>query len=188
MRRQPEKTARTKQNMIDVFWKLAEEKGLDKVTASALAKEAGINRATFYAYFTDMDDLIFQAEEQILLDMRTKMADALLQQGLSADLSDAATKVVETLAQYDEKLFLLLGENGDSHFVSLFRQEASKLFSMVFSDKGIEMYKDYIVAYVTSAFLGVLNFWHESGRKISINEMAAICRKITVGGMKLLCD
>ena len=54
MRRQPEKTARTKQNMIDVFWKLAEEKGLDKVTASALAKEAGINRATFYAYFTEI--------------------------------------------------------------------------------------------------------------------------------------
>ncbi len=188
MRRQPEKTACTKQNMIDVFWKLAEEKGLDKVTASALAKEAGINRATFYAYFTDMDDLIFQAEEQIISDMRTKMADALLQQGLSADLSEAATKVVETLAQYDGKLFLLLGENGDSHFVSMFRQEASKLFSMVFSDKGMEMYKDYIVAYVTSAFLGVLSFWHESGRKISIDEMAAICRKITVGGMKLLCD
>ena len=73
MKKQPEKTARTKQNMIDVFWKLAEEKGFDKVTASALAKEAGVNRATFYSYFTDMDDLVFQAEEQILTDMCTKI-------------------------------------------------------------------------------------------------------------------
>ena len=152
MKKQPEKTARTKQNMIDVFWKLAEEKGFDKVTASALAKEAGVNRATFYSYFTDMDDLVFQAEEQILTDMCTKMADA-LSQGLSADLSEAAVKVVETLARYDEKLFLLLGKNGDPYFVSMFRQESAKLFSMFFSDKDMDMYKDYIVAYVTSAFL-----------------------------------
>ena len=99
MRRQPEKTARTKQNMIDVFWKLAEEKGLDKVTASALAKEAGINRATFYAYFTDMDDLIFQAEEQILLDMRTKMADALLHV-YGTDRSSTVTLLLTNLGQW----------------------------------------------------------------------------------------
>ena len=51
--------AQNEQDFEDAY-NYYQEKGLDKVTASALAKEAGINRATFYAYFTDMDDLIFQ--------------------------------------------------------------------------------------------------------------------------------
>lgn len=40
--------------MIDAFWNLAAEQSLDKVTVSAIAKRAGVNRGTFYVYFSDV--------------------------------------------------------------------------------------------------------------------------------------
>ena len=54
MKKQPEKTAQTKQSMIDAFWVIAKKRGLINVTVGEITKYADLNRSTFYVYFSDI--------------------------------------------------------------------------------------------------------------------------------------
>ncbi len=47
----------TKQDIIDAFIKLSENKSFDKITISELAKICGISRQTFYYHFQDVMDV-----------------------------------------------------------------------------------------------------------------------------------
>ena len=73
MKKQPEKTAQTKQSMIDAFWVIAKKRGLINVTVSEITKYADLNRGTFYVYFSDMKDLRAQAEDEIIEDLHSKV-------------------------------------------------------------------------------------------------------------------
>ena len=77
MNKQPERTARTKRNLADAFWSTAEEKGIRRVTVSDVTKSAGLNRGTFYEYYTDIPSLTEEAEEEILSELRQQMKTAL---------------------------------------------------------------------------------------------------------------
>ena len=52
-----EQTDLTRQSIVDAFWLIAKNGGTSRITASAVAGKAGVNRSTFYEYFPDMDGL-----------------------------------------------------------------------------------------------------------------------------------
>ena len=54
MKKQPEKTAMTRQAIVDAFWVTAKLRGLHQVTISEITKRAGLNRGTFFVYFSDV--------------------------------------------------------------------------------------------------------------------------------------
>ena len=182
MKKQPEQTARTRQTLIDAFWALSKENGLGKTTISAITKKAGYNRGTFYVYFKDLDDLLQQAEDEILCVFREQM-QAALANGITTDLPNASAKVIEMLCHYDDKLFLLLGKNGDANFLSKFRAEAAQLFQLAIHTPQPHPYQEYIVAYVTAAFTGLLTYWYDTGRKISMEELSIISRSLATKGL-----
>ena len=66
MKKQPQQTAQTRKKLMDSFWKLYCDDGIDRVTVGAVAKDAGYNRGTFYEYFTDVYDLLDQLEDELL--------------------------------------------------------------------------------------------------------------------------
>lgn len=188
MKKQPEQTAYTRQRLIDTFWVIAQEQGLSNVTISALTKRAGYNRGTFYVYFNSLEHLLQQDEDKILHEFLTQMS-AVLSNGIPDDLESASIKVIETLCRYDDKLFLLLGKNGDPCFSIKLREKASELIPFVCQGEHFHPYHDFIVTYVTAAFTGLLTYWHENGRKISIEEIAMISRTmVTKGLVGLLSD
>ena len=45
-------------------------------------------------------------------------------------------------------------------------------------------YQEYVIAYVTSAFTGLLLYWHESGKKISLGELTTIAHGILLNGIR----
>ena len=50
----------------EAFQKLLIEKGIDKITVSALAREADIDRKTFYLHFRSIDELIQQEADTLV--------------------------------------------------------------------------------------------------------------------------
>lgn len=182
MKKQPEKTAQTKQSMINAFWNIAEKRGLNNVTISEVTKKAELNRGTFYVYFSDIEDLLYQAEQDIIADIRSKLTSAIESEGI-LDLHSISTRVIEIFGLYDDKLFMLLGKEGDPMFLDLIRKEAASVFSVVLKAPEDNPYQDYVIAYVTSAFTGLLQFWHETGREISLQELSAIAQKMALQGM-----
>ena len=179
MKKQPEKTAQTKQSMIDAFWVIAKKRGLNNVTISEITKYADLNRGTFYVYFSDMNDLLAQAEDEIIEDLRSKVWT--ISEGKNfADLQAVSAKVIEVFGRYDDKLFLLLGKDGDPQFLDHVRKEAANVFNAVMKQEKENPYQDYIIAYVTSAFTGLLQFWHETGKEISLAELSGLAHRMTL--------
>ncbi|MNC44054.1 hypothetical protein D3C75_929480 [compost metagenome] len=51
-------------------------------------------------------------------------------------------------------------------------------------DSQLSIPRDYLVAYIVSAHLGVIQHWLESGMKLSPEEMAALMTRLNVLGPK----
>lgn len=68
---------RTRKAIMDAFDKLACEGHIDKITVSSIAREAKIDRKTFYLHFTSINDLVNQKTEQLL----TRVLDKLKAEG-----------------------------------------------------------------------------------------------------------
>ena len=179
MKKQPEKTAQTKQSMIDAFWVIAKKRGLNNVTISEITKYADLNRGTFYVYFSDMNDLLAQAEDEIIEDLRSKVWSVFEDKNF-ADFQAVSAKVIEVFGEYDDNLFLLLGKDGDPQFLDHVRKEAAIVFNAVMKQEKENPYQDYIIAYVTSAFTGLLQFWHETGKEISLAELSGLAHRMTL--------
>ena len=179
MKKQPEKTAQTKQSMIDAFWVIAIKLGLINVTVSEITKYADLNRGTFYVYFSDMKDLLAQAENEIIEDLHSKVWSVLEDKNF-ADFQAVSAKVIEVFGEYDDNLFLLLGKDGDPQFLNLVRKEAATIFNAVMKQKEENPYQDYIIAYVTSAITGLLQFWHETGKELSLAELSELAHRMTL--------
>ena len=179
MKKQPEKTAQTKQSMIDAFWVIAKKRGLNNVTISEITKYADLNRGTFYVYFSDMNDLLAQAEDEIIEDLRSKVWSVFEDKNF-ADFQAVSAKVIEVFGEYDDNLFLLLGKDGDPQFLDHVRKEAANVFNAVMKQEKENPYQDYIIAYVTSAFTGLLQFWHETGKELSLAELSELAHRMTL--------
>lgn len=182
MKKQPEQTAKTRQSMIDAFWELAAKDGIDKVSISAITKKSALNRGTFYVYFADMPDLIAQAEDDIIHDLQGRMKAAIEEGGLNHS-EVVSQRMVDVFALYDDKLFLLIGKNGDPNFRAVIIDEASKMFSEVFKPLCNVQNSEYIMAYIISGVMGLLSDWHEKGKKISIAELGVIVHTMVTKGI-----
>ena len=73
MKKQPQITEQTKDNLRSAFWTLYSSKPIDKITIKEITDLAGYNRGTFYLYYKDVYDIfasieaeLLQASEQIL--------------------------------------------------------------------------------------------------------------------------
>ncbi len=182
MKKNPEQTERTRQNIITAFWIVAQKNGLHNVSISDVMKKAGYNRGTFYVYFFDMKDLLEQAEEDIIEELKSKMQDIVKDMQI-VDFEILANKMVDTFTSYDDKLYLLLGSNGDSKFIAKVRNEMAQMFGTLFNMKENNEMKDYIIIFITSAFVGVLTSWYESGKKMEYKKLAKIIETLATKGL-----
>ncbi len=67
MKKQPELTAQTKQNIIDAFWQIYCNRGIEKITVKEITAKAGYNRSTFYEYFIGAHAVLEEIENSLLL-------------------------------------------------------------------------------------------------------------------------
>lgn len=58
--------AKTKESLLEALIRMLEEVPLESITVSDLCKEAGINRTTFYKYYSVPEDVITEVAERIL--------------------------------------------------------------------------------------------------------------------------
>ncbi len=65
---------RTEKLIRRAFYALARQTDVNKITVSMLAKEAGINRLSFYLHYENMDRFISQLENEYIQDFIDKMS------------------------------------------------------------------------------------------------------------------
>ena len=112
------------------------EKPLNEVTTKDIIEAAEVSRKTFYTYYNDQNDLLFEIENAMISDLvegMKKDREAVTQLDDTADqveiakLADQAfVETVKACAKHREVTRILLSANGDINFLSKIKKAVYK--------------------------------------------------------------
>ncbi len=185
---------RTKEAIREALVDLIEEKGFDAITVKDITTRAKINRSTFYAHYQDKFDLITKYEEEIVHEMtsfaKQKLPDIIAE--LENNTQHAApfhlaVLLFEFLDEHSAFLKAVLGPKGDLSFLTKLKETIwitmfGNTHTPLVNEDRLLVPSRYLVSYIASAHIGVVQQWLNSGRKESPQEMARILSTITVNG------
>lgn len=185
VKKQPDVTAQTRQNLTGAFWSLYKQKRIEKITVREITQLAGYNRGTFYEYFLDVYDVLEQLEKSIMPqipDMPPMELPAIAGTPGMPFPVEAFMKLYET---YNEYYTVLLGDNGDSAFMgkikmAMLPKQKEVMLASGASD-GFEL--DAVLEYTNISMIGMLAYWFRLEKKPPVEEFLALMYKIMQGGM-----
>lgn len=182
---------RTKKLMRDALLKLINDKGADRVTVSELAKEAGVNRGTFYLHYRDVPDMldqikaeIFEGFDRVFRQLNPQEVGRYARRG---EAYPGTLRVLEYFARNADFFRVILGPNGDPSFERQIKTYMKEhLFDVIFPERLREKLEplpvDYLIAYVLSANIGLVIHWLESGMRLPAEEVAALLTRFMAEG------
>ncbi len=176
---------RSKKMIYEALISLIEERGMDGFTVADLTNAADLNRSTFYSHYKDKDDLIKSCEKEFLEDLseiEARIANVSPKELGLAFIDVKPLEVLVDLFEYLKQnrviLHALLGPHGDIKFERQLLDTVCytlvhKVLDQKYANSSDALVK-YYVSYFSSASLGVVRCWIETGTKESPEEMASI--------------
>lgn len=181
---------RTNKLIHRAFIKLVAKKGYEKVTVQDIAEEAMINRATFYAHYTDKQDLFDQ-----VLDGFIARFSKLLKSSEVVITNQVEIKQIEKLLtqfyknlQKNPDLASALISGGTKEvlterFVKLLTEQYSEIFNQLeVKNNDTTVPIDFVIAYLTSIFVGTLVWWVENQDQLTPQRLAELVIKLVSNG------
>lgn len=194
MKKQPEVTTRTRQNLIDAFWELYCEKRIEKITIKEITTKADYNRCTFYEYFTDVYDILEQLEQSLLPDMEGIQMHDVFNQMEHQSNGQVSTidfqhsffffeGFMELYKKHCKYLPVLLGDNGDPSFLVKLKKILKPKMKKFFIELGAkdDFVIDIFIEYNISAMNGVMCYWFSLEKRPSAKEFAQIIHELISG-------
>lgn len=187
------RTVRTKKLLRQALLDLTEEKGLDHITVSDLTSRAEINRGTFYLHFKDVSDLYNQFLEEVLAGWSDIARDFDFLEMIRYAGKDEPYPGLVAVFEYCSKnahfCRAMLGPGGDSSFPRRIKEMMksriqSKLSGIdpKYQDVRLTVPPDFVLAYMSSANVGLIQHWFETGQQQSPRDLAMIMTRIVTQG------
>jgi AcrR family transcriptional regulator len=184
---------RTKKLLRDALTSLMEEKEFERISVSDLTDRADINRGTFYIHYRDKYDLLKQSEDEMIAEIET-----ILKEKEQINFK-SAMEYIERNEPLPHIFTLVNSLLGNKEFVkailrpssgSTFREKLRGVIKRHILENVGKRVKteemivpiDYLIAYVSSANLGVIIHWLENDEDKSPHDLAVILSKVTILG------
>ncbi|CAM3971393.1 TetR/AcrR family transcriptional regulator [Saccharibacillus endophyticus] len=160
---------KTRETLFDTFIELLREKGFERITIQEIADRADVNRGTVYLHFQDKFDLLNQCIDSYLHDLNESCRPEVPEERPEASL----LRTFEYLEQSAELYSLLVRSEGNPAF-------RSRLSSMLKQGVGTQfdrfvqhdrMNKEIAVQFLTTAIVGLFEWWLAEGMPYSPAEM-----------------
>ncbi|MCD7715526.1 MAG: TetR/AcrR family transcriptional regulator [Lachnospiraceae bacterium] len=191
MKKQSETTKRTRRIFIDAFWALVKEKPISKIAVNELTRRTSYNRGTFYEYFIDIDDLVANAEADLLDELKQTIRQVMPESDSGNTVHQMASERADSLKNLfqivfnamNEKIYLLLGPNGDSAFFPKVKSELLPLVEDYLPLPADSPYFDYLLDYINSAMFSILQLWNERGKDLPAEEVSTLMQNLVLRGL-----
>lgn len=178
-----EKNRKTRELIQTTIMQLLEKKSFDAVTVGDIAKQANINRGTFYLHFTDKFDLLYQIEQQLFSDVGNHI-DKLQSNYSSTDTFEAgqeqlAAALFGSIKKHSPLLKIFLGDHGRAGFHLRFRAAFSEKVRVNLEKNesftaNLDVPMEYFLSFITSAFLGLIEQWVQNDLDKTPDEMTKL--------------
>lgn len=159
------------------FVKLLKQKPVSKITIKEICEDADINRATFYAHYTDQYDLLQQIEDEIIQDINDFLSsyDKLEMRTMPEEVLE---KILEYIKANAELVMVLLSANGDIKFEQEIVGIVGSQHFAIQADTSDEL--EYIYLFYATGALGIILKWLNEGMKKPIHEIKNLIIKLTM--------
>jgi AcrR family transcriptional regulator len=172
----------TKMVLKESFIKLLKEKDISKITIKEICDDADINRATFYAHYSDQYDLMRKIENE-LFDNIDESLSGYMSDHTDFNLIEALIQIFDYIKENAELCKLLLCERGDINFQ---KRVMTLVYDRYINDltKSGDITKEdaeYFHAYTVTGCIGVIQKWLNDDMKKSTKYMAELVVKLALG-------
>ncbi|MCR5396738.1 MAG: TetR/AcrR family transcriptional regulator [Lachnospiraceae bacterium] len=167
----------TKMRIRSAYYELLQEMDAEKVTVTAICKQAEINRATFYKHYLDVEDLKDKLQEEAIKSLSKGMDDC------NASATDLITNILtflkkdaefhpvvnsfsDTTSSFSKKISMMIYENFSKYL-------DPKLPNMSPEEKGL------IFAYVAAGSAGIIDYWMNTNCKEKEEVIAEKIQRLT---------
>ncbi len=183
MEKENRKVRYSKMVLKESLIKLMKQKPISRITITEICEEADLNRATFYAHYTDQYELLKQIEQELVDDINQYLADYSFREKGSESF-ELMEQIFEYIKENSEVCSVLLSENGDKNFqkdvLAIVKHQCITEWTSNTVNKDIA---EYIYDYATNGSLGIILKWIQEGMVRSTGEMAEIIIKLTDRGI-----
>ena len=180
MKKQPELTAITKQNIKNVFWDIFKEKPIERITVKEICQISGYNRSTFYVYFKDVYDVLNTIENDLLEELHNILNENPVELFSSNHFVVKMTEIYNTKG---EQLYYLFKSDSGSNFISKYKELIkSILFVDDFIDKDKELKFQLLFEFMISAIISAISFWYPRKEIMQTSEFIEYIHDIAENG------
>ncbi len=178
---------RTKRILRECLFKLLEEKSIDEITVKELTEAADVNRSTFYFYYSDINDMMMQIQNEIFEVFEKTVIAPQAQFITVEDFIDYILRFLLFCKEY-EKICKFVISNDPNNFLSnkikqsLLKHipDSSKVFPADNSKK-------YLTCFAVSAIWYTIIQWMYDGMTVKPDEMANFLAQVYFyGGRTML--
>lgn len=162
---------RTKKAVREAFLKLLAEKKYENITVRDIAKEAFINRNTFYIHYIDKADLLEKLSDKCLDDLKKCLEEKNIPE-LDDDLVYNIIKdVFDTIAINADFYRIMMVESDSAFFTQKLTITLKNIVSPYISNvTGLE--KEFFIEYLISGFIGIVRMYLEGNIQVSNEELS----------------
>lgn len=178
-----EKTKKTKQLIQKCFIQILEKKSFESITIGDIAKQAKINRGTFYLHFQDKFDLLEHIEQRLFADLGNHIDELQSSYSSTHTFEKRQEHLAATLFSFIEMnspiLKIFLSNHGRAGFHIRFRDAFSEKvrFNLEKNESindNLKVPMEYFLSFIMSAFLGLIEQWVQNGLDKTPQEMTSL--------------
>lgn len=178
---------RTKKNIRQAFLHLLSEKSLSQITVKELSNLADINRKTFYMYYSNIEDIFAELEDELVLKLVHVFEKELFQKEMFNSYSYFEN--LNHTIQEDIDLYRIL--NHSDLLPHLIQRAKNALIEVFFRKYNISADSDnerYILyaEYAASGILSMYTKWFSRDFHMSLEELTRTAAEITLYGLQHL--
>ena len=178
---------RTKKNIRQAFLHLLSEKSLSQITVKELSDLADINRKTFYMYYSNIEDIFAELEDELVLKLVHVFEKELFQKEMFDSYSFFEN--LNRTIQEDIDLYRIL--NHSDLLPHLIQRAKNALIEVFFRKYNISADSDnerYILyaEYAASGILSMYTKWFSRDFHMSLDELTRTAAEITLYGLQHL--
>lgn len=163
---------KTRSNLVNAFWEIYCEKDINKITIKEITDRAGYNRATFYIYFKNAQQVLDYVEEQ-LYELMKKYEPEHRKPQNKQEAEHILSEAVSHLDSNRRFICVLLSEKGDPKFAKAFRDHFRSLISRVVETGDLEatVPLDFALDFIIGGMVNSLQHWYETQPNASSRDM-----------------
>jgi AcrR family transcriptional regulator len=176
---------RTRQVIRDALISLIAEKGFDAISVKEITDRADINRSTFYFHYVDKYDLLEQSIDEMLkaFTEALKLRPVTGNEPCPVSRNASFVQQFEHIAEHAHFYKVMLGEKGIPGFAKQMKRVIEEAFYQKLdylspNELTLDMPRDILCRYVTSAHFGVIEHWLENDLAYSPAYMSNLSREL----------